>query len=199
MIILKDDTLKHVDSSLDILEHYGVKGMKWGKHRANMKKVRQEQKSRVKKLKSDKKISVKTIRKENLDNDEMLAAKSRGKNKPIYEDLYTHARKRVNLVEKRGNDELAYKTAKLNKRFQIKKQLYIDKYSSTNDIKGLNDKGMKKLDKEAHRYARGGTKNVSKQLKKNERRLFEPFETEVYGNEYGTVVGEKYNPLLKRN
>ena len=30
MIILKDDTLKHVDSSLDILEHYGVKGMKWG-------------------------------------------------------------------------------------------------------------------------------------------------------------------------
>ena len=28
MIIIKDDTLKHVDSSLDILEHYGVKGMK---------------------------------------------------------------------------------------------------------------------------------------------------------------------------
>ena len=200
MIILKDDTLVHVDSSTDIIEHYGVKGMRWGKHRANMKKVRQEQNALIKKLKSDKKTSVKTIRKENLDNDEMLAAKSRGKNKPSYEDLYTHARKRVNLVEKRGNDELAYKTAKLNKRFQIKKQLYIDKYSSTNDIKGLNDKGMKKLDKEAHRYARGGTKNVSKQLKKNERRLFEPFETEVYSNpELGTVVGTKYNPLLKRN
>ena len=200
MIILKDDTLVHVDSSTDIIEHYGVIGMRWGKHRANMKKVRQEQKSRVKKLKSDKKISVKTIRKENLDNDEKIAAKSRGKNKPSYEDLYTHARKRVNLVEKRGNDELAYKTAKLNKRFQIKKQLYIDKYSSTNDIKGLNDKGMKKLDKEAHRYARGGTKNVSKQLKKNERRLFEPFETEVYHHpKLGTIVGTKYNPLLKRN
>ena len=163
-----------------------------------MKKVRQEQKSRVKKLKSDKKISVKTIRKENRDNDETLATKLRGKRAVSYEDLDTHARKRVNLVEKRGNDELAYKTAKLNKRFQIKKQLYIDKYSSTNDIKGLNDKGMKKLDKEAHRYARGGTKNVSKQLKKNERRLFAPFETEVYSNEYGTIVGTKYNPLLKR-
>ena len=31
MIILKDDTLKHVDSSLDILEHYGVKGYEVGK------------------------------------------------------------------------------------------------------------------------------------------------------------------------
>ena len=30
MIILKDDILVHVDSSTDILEHYGVKGMKWG-------------------------------------------------------------------------------------------------------------------------------------------------------------------------
>ena len=31
MIIFKDDKLTHVDSSVDILEHYGVKGMKWGK------------------------------------------------------------------------------------------------------------------------------------------------------------------------
>jgi hypothetical protein len=30
MIILKDDILIHVDSSTDIIEHYGVKGMKWG-------------------------------------------------------------------------------------------------------------------------------------------------------------------------
>ena len=30
MIILKDDILVHVDSSTDIIEHYGVKGMKWG-------------------------------------------------------------------------------------------------------------------------------------------------------------------------
>ena len=207
MIIIKNDKLTHVESSTDILEHYGVKGMRWGKHRSNMKKVRQEQKSRIKKLKSDKKISVKTIRKENRDNDKTLAAKVsgktlaakiRGKRTASYKDLESHARTRVKLVEKRGNDELAYKTAKLDKRFQIKKQRYIDKYSSTNDLKGLNDKGMKKLDKEAHRYARGGTKNVSKQLKKNERRLFAPFETEAYSNGYGTLVTTKHNPLLKR-
>lgn len=31
MLLIEDDKLVHVDSSLDILEHYGVKGMKWGK------------------------------------------------------------------------------------------------------------------------------------------------------------------------
>ena len=198
MIILKDDDLLHVDSSADILEHYGVKGMKWGKHRTNMKKVRQEQNTRIKKLKSNKKTSLKNIRKENLDNDEMLATKSRGKNKPSYENLYSHASKRVELVNKRTNDELAYKTAKLDKRFEIKKQRYIDKYSTTNDVKGLNDKGIRKFDKAASKYARGGTKNLSKQLKKSERRLFAPYETEVYWSEYGSFVGEKSNPLLKR-
>lgn len=30
MIILKDDILVHVGSSTDIIEHYGVKGMRWG-------------------------------------------------------------------------------------------------------------------------------------------------------------------------
>lgn len=30
MIILKDDILVHVDSATDIIEHYGIKGMKWG-------------------------------------------------------------------------------------------------------------------------------------------------------------------------
>lgn len=198
MIILKEDALLHVESSTDILEHYGVKGMKWGKHRANMKKVRQEQNARIKKLKSNKKTSLKNIRKENIDNDQMLADKSRGKNKPSYENLDTHARKRVELVNKRANDELAYKTAKLYKRFEIKKQRYIDKYSSTNDVKGLNDKGIRKFDKAADKYAKGSTKKLSKQLKKSEHRLFAPFETEVYWNEYGTVVGTKYNPLLKR-
>ena len=39
MIILKDDTLKHVDSSLDILEHYGVQGMKWGSVRRARRKA----------------------------------------------------------------------------------------------------------------------------------------------------------------
>ena len=63
---------------------------------------------------------------------------------------------------------------------------------------GLDEVLRRKIDKAASKYARGGTKNLSKQLKKSERRLFAPFETEVYWNEYGTVVGEKYNPLLKR-
>ena len=71
--------------------------------------------------------------------------------------------------------------------------------SSTDILEHYGVKGMKKIDKEVHRYARGGTKILSKQLKKNEHRLFAPFDTEVYWNEYGTVVGTKYNPLLKRN
>ncbi len=32
MLILHEGELLHTDSSTDILEHYGVKGMKWGKH-----------------------------------------------------------------------------------------------------------------------------------------------------------------------
>ena len=31
MLILVEDNLLHVDSATDVLEHYGVKGMKWGK------------------------------------------------------------------------------------------------------------------------------------------------------------------------
>ena len=32
MLILYEGELLHTDSSTDVLEHYGVKGMKWGKH-----------------------------------------------------------------------------------------------------------------------------------------------------------------------
>ena len=39
MIILKDDILIHVDSSTDIIEHYGVKGMKWWSVRRARRKV----------------------------------------------------------------------------------------------------------------------------------------------------------------
>ena len=31
MLILHEGELLHTDSSTDVLEHYGVKGMKWGK------------------------------------------------------------------------------------------------------------------------------------------------------------------------
>ena len=30
MLIIKEDTLIHTDSSSDVIEHFGVKGMKWG-------------------------------------------------------------------------------------------------------------------------------------------------------------------------
>ena len=32
MLILHEGELLHTDSSTDVLEHYGTKGMKWGKH-----------------------------------------------------------------------------------------------------------------------------------------------------------------------
>lgn len=34
MIIIEENTLIHVDSSSDVIEHYGVKGMKWGVRKA---------------------------------------------------------------------------------------------------------------------------------------------------------------------
>ena len=46
MIILVEDNLLHVDSSTDILEHYGVKGMKWGKRlRSAVESVKQAPKN----------------------------------------------------------------------------------------------------------------------------------------------------------
>ena len=33
MIIINEDTLIHTDSSSDIIQHFGVKGMKWGQRR----------------------------------------------------------------------------------------------------------------------------------------------------------------------
>ena len=30
MLIIKEDTLIHTDSSSDVIEHFGIKGMRWG-------------------------------------------------------------------------------------------------------------------------------------------------------------------------
>ena len=35
MIIINEDTLIHTDSSSDIIQHFGVKGMKWGQRRSS--------------------------------------------------------------------------------------------------------------------------------------------------------------------
>ena len=43
MIILKDNKLMHVDSSLDLLEHYGVRGMKWEKSGQGVEALTEEE------------------------------------------------------------------------------------------------------------------------------------------------------------
>ena len=35
MIIINEDTLIHTDSSSDVIQHFGVKGMRWGQRRVN--------------------------------------------------------------------------------------------------------------------------------------------------------------------
>ena len=35
MLIINEDTLIHTDSSSDVIEHFGVKGMRWGQRRVN--------------------------------------------------------------------------------------------------------------------------------------------------------------------
>ena len=44
MIILKGNKLTHVDSSLDVLQHYGVKGMKWDKSGQGVEALTEEEK-----------------------------------------------------------------------------------------------------------------------------------------------------------
>ena len=34
MLIIKEDTLIHTDSSSDVIQHFGVKGMRWGQRRS---------------------------------------------------------------------------------------------------------------------------------------------------------------------
>ena len=47
MLLIEDDTLVHVDSASDILEHYGVKGMRWGKRKALTSAQKAERKRKL--------------------------------------------------------------------------------------------------------------------------------------------------------
>ena len=44
MIIIKNDKLTHVDSSFDVLQHYGVKGMKWNNNSKGVEALTEEEK-----------------------------------------------------------------------------------------------------------------------------------------------------------
>lgn len=120
MIFLHDSELVHVDSYVDIIEHYGVKGMKWGKHRANMRDARRLRKST----------------RRQLDNEEATIGNRYGILYALGEEG-RHANNRVRdfrrLAERRANNDIS-----------VKKQKYIDKYSTDGTINGLNDKGKKK-------------------------------------------------------
>ena len=123
MIILKDDTLKHVDSSLDVLEHYGVKGMKWGKHRAN--------------IKAAKKLRKVTRRNLNYDKDNLGTG---------YGFLYAIGAEGAQSKH-RNTDFRRWAEKKANNDTSVKRQKYIDKYSTDGTVNGLNDKGKKKYTK----------------------------------------------------
>ena len=123
MIILKDDDLVHVDSSLDILEHYGVKGMKWGKHRAN--------------IKAAKKLRKVTRRNLNYDKDNLGTG---------YGFLYAIGAEGAQSKH-RNTDFRRLAEKKANNDTSVKRQKYIDKYSTDGTVNGLNDKGKKKYTK----------------------------------------------------
>lgn len=78
MLIIKEDTLIHTDSSSDVIEHYGIKGMRWGiRSRHKVLKdlyssYKEAQKARQKGKKINKKVSDKLQKKTN-DNYDMYS------------------------------------------------------------------------------------------------------------------------------
>ena len=52
MIIINEDTLIHTDSSSDVIEHFGVKGMRWGQRRVISNRGAARAQKRIKKLKA---------------------------------------------------------------------------------------------------------------------------------------------------
>ena len=123
MIVLMDDKLVHVDSSLDIIEHYGVKGMKWGKHRANMRETKARRKQGLNKL------------------------ADRKKEYAVGYGLGYALGQGGNMAKDRHNNFKDYADKKAKNHISVKKQKYIDKYSTDNTTKGLNAKGQRKYSK----------------------------------------------------
>lgn len=123
MIIFKDDKLTHVDSSVDILEHYGVKGMKWGKHMSNMSAAKNKQRATYGSLNDD-----------------------RTNYRHGYGIGYSIGAE-AGLTKARNTDFRKYANEKANNRISVKKQKYIDKYSTDDTTKSLNAKGKKKYDR----------------------------------------------------
>ena len=73
-----NDTLKHVDSSLDILEHYGVQGMKWGKRRAAARMAKKAKKKAEKQsIKTVDEWDTKYKKRSDMTDDDIAAATKR--------------------------------------------------------------------------------------------------------------------------
>ena len=123
MIIIKNDKITHVDSSTDILEHYGVQGMKWGKHRANMKAAKKLRK----------------VTRRNLNYDDANLRNG-------YGIMYAIGAEGAH-TKNRNTDFRSWAEKKANNDTSVKRQKYIDKYSTDGTINGLNDKGKKKYSK----------------------------------------------------
>ena len=116
---LNDDILVHVDSSTDILEHYGVQGMKWGN------------------MKTAKKLRKVTRRNLNYDNDNLRNG---------YGIIYAIGAEGAH-TKNRNTDFRRLAEKKANNDTSVKRQKYIDKYSTDGTVNGLNDKGKKKYTK----------------------------------------------------
>ena len=107
----------------DFLAHYGVKGMKWGKHRANIKAAKKLRK----------------VTRRNLNSDDANLGNG-------YGILYAIGAEGAHS-KRRNTDFRRWAEKKANNDTSVKRQKYIDKYSTDDTVNGLNDKGKKKYTK----------------------------------------------------
>lgn len=104
MLIINEDTLTHTDSSSDVIEHYGIKGMRWGirsRHADLMDNHRS-----YKKMKKQLKSIQKDLIKEHSKKRDPGYTKWRSKHKIQYAKKYNKAeeikRTAQELYEKNG-------------------------------------------------------------------------------------------------